>query len=92
MAKGLTTKCPNHQYIEEQLVEYFCSGLLDDEADHIDAASNGSITKLDVETVWELIKEVALKRENRRRRTRAVKGIATNESDPMMEKLASDIV
>jgi len=46
---------------------------------------------LDVETAWELIKEVALKRENRRRRTRAVKGIATNESDPMMEKLASDM-
>ena len=65
--------------------------LLDDEADHIDAASNGNITKLDVETAWELIKEVALKQENRRRRTRAVKGIATNELDPMMEKLASDM-
>ena len=72
-------------------MEYFCSGLLDDEANHIDAASNGSITKLDVETALELIKELALKRENRRRRTHAVKGIVTNESDPMMEKLASDM-
>ena len=59
--QDLFVKCHNHQYTEEQIVEYFCSGLLDNEANHINAASNSSNTKLDVETACELIKEVALK-------------------------------
>ena len=59
--QDLLVKCPNHKYTEEQIVEYFCSGLLDDKTNHIDAASNGSITKLDAETAWAVIKEVALK-------------------------------
>jgi Retrotransposon gag protein len=60
-------RCPNHQYSEENLVIYFCNGLLPKDADHLDASANGSITKLDVEAAWSLIKEVAIRKNNRRR-------------------------
>lgn len=54
-------KCPNHQYNKENLVKYFCNGLLSEEADYIDTFANDFITKLDAEIALELIKEVAYK-------------------------------
>ena len=63
----LLYRCPNHQFSEDNLVIQFCDGLLPDDADHLDASANGSITKLDAETAWELIKEVAVRNYHRRR-------------------------
>ena len=57
--QDLLVKCPNHQYSEESLVEYFYNGLLSDAADHVDVSANGSLPKLDVDSAWELINEVS---------------------------------
>lgn len=89
--QDLLFQCPNHQHCEESLVEYFYTGLLLDEADHIDAYANGSITNLDVEATWELIKDVTYKRKIRWRHTRAVKGIVALDFDQVMEKMASNM-
>lgn len=84
-------KCSNHQHNEESLVEYFRNGLLLEEVDHIDTSTNGLIIKLDAKRAWDLIKEGAYKRHNRRRRARLLKGIAPTEPNSFMEKITYDM-
>lgn len=85
----MLVECPNHQHSQETLVVYFYNRLLPDEADHIDASANGSLTKLDTESTWELIKEVADKRQNCKTSTHVLKGKEVSDSDPIREKMAS---
>ena len=53
--QDMLTKCPNHQIIEEHLVQYFYNGLLSHDAEVLDAAANGSVELMEPQAAWALI-------------------------------------
>jgi len=90
--QDMLNKCPNHQFSDTQLVEFFCNGLQYKDSEMLDASANGAIEDLDAEEAWALIRKIALKRQhNGFRETKPTKAVDFADRDPLLIKLTKDM-
>nr|KYP31036.1 Transposon Ty3-G Gag-Pol polyprotein [Cajanus cajan] len=90
--QDMVAKCPNHQMPLEHLVQAFVYGLTDEDAKMLNAAANGSIEDMPPDEAMELIKKLALSRQNiTTRDTRALKEISPADRDPLLVKVVHEL-